>query len=71
MPAIDCNGNGALFLGNGFESELGDNLMTDNWFVDYIYYRLVKVIVYHDDSVTSGFKVFYEPQPAAEFTGWP
>ena len=45
--------------------------MTDNWFVDYIYYRLVKVIVYHDDSVTSGFKVFYEPQPAAEFTGWP
>ena len=71
MPAIDCDGNGAKTLTGGFTSTVGDNEATDGWFVDYIYYRLTKMVFYHDGSVTSGFEVFFEPHPADQFTDWP
>ena len=71
MNYVDCNGNGPETHTGGFTASVGANQAQDEWFVDVGFYRLIKVILYHDSSVTSGFEVFFEPFPPEHFTNWP
>ena len=43
----------------------------DTWYVPRMFYRLVKVVMWRNDIITSGFEVTYERPDTAEFVGWP
>ena len=73
LNSVDCSGsgNGPKTYTGGFTGSTGANAALDGWFVDMGFYRLIKVVMYHDSSVTSGFEVFFEPFPSNKFTNWP
>ena len=70
LADVGCNGGDPLTL-SGFSGLVGENSSTDDWYIEYGNYMLVKIQFYGDEQVTSGFEAFYEPYPPSKFSGWP